>query len=117
MSKAFVFFRGGKPLNLTCRDSATSGLATVEEQARWKRDKQTLKAFADRDAISKGLSKNFDLVDRGTVTKEADLHYTAAAPDGLRNWTHNKDFVQYERKRGNPVAVANPVLERSLKDG
>lgn len=117
MSNAFVCFRGGKPLNITCRDSATSGLATVDEQMQWKRDRQTLQKFAERDAISAGLAKNFSLVDRGTVTKEADLVNTNRAPDGCRNWTNNKDFIQYERRRGNPIATANPTLERSLKDG
>lgn len=92
-------------------------MATVAEQMQWKRDHSTLKRFTEQDKISKGLSKNFDLVDRGTVTKEADLANTHRAPDGCRNWSHNKDFVKYERKRGSPIAVANPVLERSLKDG
>ena len=120
MSKAFVCFRGGKPLNLSCRDSATSGKADYEEDMRWRRDKRTITKFQEEDArkaISRGLEERFDLVDRGTVTKETDLVNTNRAPDGMRNWSNNKDFVKFERERGNPTAVANPQLERSRKDG
>lgn len=118
MSNAFVCFRGGKPLNLQCRDAGSSANVTEQERKAWARDMKVVESFERKHGtVGSGIANRFGLVDRGTVTKAMDLEMTARAPDGDRKWHQNKDFVDHERRRGNPVLARAPELAREAKSG
>jgi hypothetical protein len=96
--KAMLIMRGGKPMDMTCHDTNTSrqiaghGLAVAAAEQR--RMENARKYFGVKDGDGFQFS--------GQHSRRVDLEFTDRAPDGVRNWTKNNDFVKWQKERGHP---------------
>lgn len=81
---------------------------TRQELVKWKQDAE----FIERHKATKKpcLTKTGDFESMGVVPFSALVKHRQRRPDNMGGWQANKDYVAYERKRGNPNVTMNPAI-------